>query len=354
VARLSPMERDASFPAAEAARRREPIFLGSTEAVAARYPRLGTLAAQPQQAALAVLPMLAHGEVVGVLRVGFGAPRRFDAAERAFLESLASQAALALERARGYEAEQRARAEASRIGALQEQLAAVVGHDLRTPLTAVSINAATLLRRGGLTPAQATSVGRIAQGTARMAGIIRDLLDFTRLRQGMALSLRPVPADLAELAGVAIQELEAAGAAESISLRAEGDVGILADAGRLTQVLSNLVGNALQHGAGSPVRVAITGSQREVRVDVCNGGPPIPAEVMPHVFEPFRRGDPVHGDPDHRGGSVGLGLYIVSEIVIAHGGRIEVRSTEAEGTCFSVRLPRQPPGFLDSPGARIV
>jgi signal transduction histidine kinase len=297
------------------------------------------------QRALAVLPMLARGQVAGVLRVGFLEPRRFDSAERSFLEALASQAGLALERARGYEAEQRARAEASRVGALQEQLLAVVGHDLRTPLTAISMSASLLLRRGGLAPDQAQGVARIAQGAGRMAGLIRDLLDFSRLRQGLALSLRPEPADLALLAREVVQEHEAAGAAGRVALVATGDLSLQGDPVRLAQVLTNLVGNALQHGAGTPVRLALSGQGDEVLLCVQNGGPPIPPSLLPHVFDPFR-----HGGAGHVAGSVGLGLFIVREIVDAHGGAVEVRSSEAEGTSFAVRFPRRGPAQPDAGG----
>jgi len=340
---LDPMPVGAPLPAADAARLGQPVYLGSPGAQAARYPALAPLASGDRQRALAALPMLARGQLVGVLRVGFLEPRRFDDAERAFLEALASQAGLALERARGYEAEQRARAEASRIGALQEQLMAVVGHDLRTPLTAVTMSAGLLLRRGGLAPGQVEAVARIAQGAGRMAGLIRDLLDFSRLRQGLSLSLRAEPADLVALAREAIQEHEAAGAPRRVSLEAAGDPALHGDAARLAQVLANLVGNALQHGAGSPVRVTVDGRADDLLLRVQNGGPPIPPALLPSIFEPFR------GGGDGAGGSVGLGLFIVREIVRAHGGRIEVRSAEAEGTCFSVRLPRRAPSDPSRP-----
>ncbi|MFL5264941.1 MAG: sensor histidine kinase, partial [Anaeromyxobacteraceae bacterium] len=108
---------------------------------------------------------------------------------------------------------------------------------------------------------------------------------------------------------------------------------------RLAQVLSNLVGNALQHGGGTPVQVALAGGEAEVVVTVHNGGPPVPAELLPEVFEPFRRG----AAPRAEGGSVGLGLFIVREIVRAHGGAVEVHSSADAGTTFTVRLPRGVP-----------
>ncbi len=334
-ARLSPLPATAPLPVAEAARRGQPIFLGSPEAQVRHAPALAELEASRGQRALAVLPMLARGQVVGVLRVGFVEARRFDAAERSFLEALASQAGLALERARGYEAEQRARAEAARVGALQEQLLAVVGHDLRTPLAAITLSAGLLQRRGGLAPPQAEAVARILQGSSRMARLIRDLMDFSRVRQGLGLSLHPARTDLARLAHQAVEEAQAAGAGVPISLACEGDGTIEGDPDRLAQVLANLLGNAVQHGAGTPIHLALLGLPADVVLEVRNGGPPVPPEVLPHVFEPFRRGGGAAP-----AGSVGLGLFIVREIVRAHGGEVTVRSAEEQGTCFTVRLPR--------------
>jgi signal transduction histidine kinase len=335
-ARLDP---GADVPIAEAFRAGQAIYLEDRIALADRYPRLAAGGTSAWQG-LAALPLVVDGRSIGAIGLSFRAPRRLAAFERDDFAWLSQKCAQALDRARSADAERRAREEAIRIGALQEQLLAVVSHDLRTPLTAVSMSAAGLLRRPGLPEDQRPALLRITHGASRMNAIIRDLLDFSRLRQGMGLPLRPERTDLAALARVAIQELEASGATARVELSVEGEVSLEADTGRLTQALSNLVGNALQHGAGSPVRVQVAGLADGVTVSIRNGGPAIPPEVLPHLFEPFRRGAG-RDQAGERAGSVGLGLFIVREILRAHHGSIEVSSSEAEGTCFAARLPRR-------------
>src|SRR6185369_736390 len=173
---------------------------------------------------------------------------------------------------------------------------------------------------------------------ARMSALLRDLLDLDRARHGLGVALDRERVDLGELARRAILEYAQAPDEGQLALAASGDLALEGDPGRLAQVLSNLVGNALQHGEGAPVKIALAGGEGEVVLTVHNGGPPIPAELLPEVFEPFRRGA-AHGT---QRGSVGLGLFIVREIVRAHGGAVEVRSSAGEGTTFTVRLPRGP------------
>jgi signal transduction histidine kinase len=333
---------DAQVPAAEAARTRQPVLLGTREACRARYPGLEALRDRLGQQAVASLPLVVKDELVGVLGFGFPGPRRFGPDDEAYFGALASQCAQALARARGYEAERRARQEAVQVGRLQEQLMAVVGHDLRTPLAAIGAGAAVMFKRGGLPPEQATSLARIASSAVRMGAMIRDLLDFTRARQGLGVVLHREPVSLAEVARRAVLELQEVHPSARLELRANGDDRLDGDPGRLAQVVANLAGNALQHGAGSPVRIEVADRGDAIVLSVHNAGPPIPPEVLPQIFEPFRRG--TGGSPGaERVGSIGLGLFIVREIVAAHGGAVEVRSAAGEGTTFTARFPRGGP-----------
>ena len=144
---------------------------------------------------------------------------------------------------------------------------------------------------------------------------------------------------LDETARAVVEELREASPGRDIALRIDGDTQGTWDAARMAQMLSNLVGNALAHGAqGAPVEVLLNGDARHVTLRVRNEGTPIAASLMPVLFEPFRRGD----DPENHRRGLGLGLYIVREIVTAHGGDIDVQSTVENGTCFTVRLPRSP------------
>lgn len=329
----------APMPVREALRGRAPVWVNSPEQLRQRYPALEPLRARRGEHGFAVVPLVVGERCPGAIGLTFGPEHVPTPAERRFVEALAQLGAQAFDRARLFEAEQEARRQAEQIGRQQEQLMAVVGHDLRTPLSAIALAAATLSRSGELGPEARALVERITSSAARMGALIRDLVDLSRARQGVGVSLRVARVDLGEVVRGALAELAAAPGGQGVSLTVSGDAALDADRDRLAQVVSNLVGNALQHGAGSPVSVTVTGGHADVTLAVSNGGPPIPPEVLPHVFEAFRRGEPYPRGAGGPSGSSGLGLFIVREIVRAHGGTVEVRSG-ADGTVFTVRLPR--------------
>jgi len=224
---------------------------------------------------------------------------------------------------------------------LQQQLMGIVGHDLRTPLNAIAGSAALLARASDLPTSRLRAAQRIVSSAARMSGLVRDLLDYTRLRVSGGFSIAPEATHLGEIGRAVAQEVRSAWRGSVIHLAEEGDLHGRWDPERIEQVLSNLIGNACHHGTcGAPVYVRLSGFGAAVRAEVHNEGPPIPAEVLPHVFEPFRRGA---SDRRDASGGVGLGLFIVRSLVEAHGGTIEVQ-TGAAGTTFAVVLPRSPPG----------
>lgn len=221
---------------------------------------------------------------------------------------------------------------------LQERLVGVVGHDLRTPLAAIQMGIGLLLRRGGLTAEQARTLGRLRASAGRMTGIIRDLLDFSRVRQEGAIPLESRPLDLAEVCRRAVAELQEVHPDRGIALAAPSAIPLVGDAERLLQVASNLVGNALQHSPpGTDVAIRLQETADEAVLEVHNDGAPIPSEILPELFEPFRQAVRTADAT----GSVGLGLFIVRALVRAHGGDVEARSTAADGTTFTVRLPRR-------------
>ena len=255
---------------------------------------------------------------------------------------LAARAAAEAERARAAEEQRRTIAELRRaeedarnIGRLQEQFVAVVGHDLRTPLSVISLGASAILQRGGLSPDQAATLARVTRSTQRMREIINEILDVTRARQGLGIPVVKVRADLAEVCRRAVAELGQVSSDRALSIDVSGDASLQGDPARLLQVVSNLVGNAVQHGSG-PVKIEVEGGATEVVLSVHNQGPRIRPDALPTLFEPFRRGKERDSG---QGGGVGLGLFIVREVVRAHGGEVEVRSDET-GTTFTVRLPR--------------
>jgi two-component system sensor histidine kinase/response regulator len=218
---------------------------------------------------------------------------------------------------------------------LNETFAAVLAHDLRTPLSAILGSAEIVVRTVAADPG-AAAARRIRSSARRMTRMIEELLDFARARVAGGIPLTPRAADLGHILAKVKAEVEAGGTAD-IRIEVEGALDGTWDRDRLAQVLSNLVGNAVRHGeAGAPVRVAVDGTAAErVRIAVHNAGC-IPADVLPVLFEPFRGGRPgAAGDA-----GIGLGLFIVRHIVEGHGGTVEGRSSGADGTTFVVTLPR--------------
>jgi PAS domain S-box-containing protein len=222
--------------------------------------------------------------------------------------------------------------ETQRTARFREHFVGVLGHDLRNPLTAIVTSAQLLLRYGDLPERQSKVVGRVATSADRMARMIDDLLDFARSRLGGGFPIHPQRIDLRTLCEQVVEELEFA-YTRAIPVDAQGDLWGNWDPDRTAQAVSNLVGNAIQH-SGAEVHVRLRGDADTVTLQTHNRGPPIPPEVLPHVFEPGRRGP-------SRAGGLGLGLFIVQQIVLAHGGTIDVKSTAQTGTVFTVRLPRK-------------
>lgn len=240
---------------------------------------------------------------------------------------------------------QAARAEAEHAYAMRERFMAILSHDLRNPLAAITMVAEILSRREGLDPAARGAVQRIRTYADRMVAMIRDLLDYTRTHAGR-IPLAREPTDLGRLAAEIVDEVRASNPGREVVLRAAGDGSGVWDPERIKQVIANLVTNAIQYGLErAPVEVAIEARDGHVELTVHNQGPPIPEEAQSTLFEPFQRGPA--GRPCR---GLGLGLYIVREIVQAHGGGVTVRSSEAEGTRFTVTLPRRSDdGLLDRP-----
>ncbi|MDB5692784.1 MAG: sensor histidine kinase [Alphaproteobacteria bacterium] len=217
---------------------------------------------------------------------------------------------------------------------LREHFIAVLGHDLRNPLAAVEAGT-RILSRMELDPQAASVVGRMQESCRRMGGLIGDLLDFARGRLGgglpMALALHE---DVGERLELVVAELRAVHPGRLIQARLDLRQPIRCDAARLAQLLSNLLANALTHGAADgPVRVAASVAEGALKLCVANGGPRIAPAKRARLFQPFTR-----GEAGTRPEGLGLGLYIASEIARAHGGRLEVESSDKE-TAFTLVMP---------------
>jgi PAS domain S-box-containing protein len=232
--------------------------------------------------------------------------------------------------------QKRAQEQLAQAVVFRERMMGILGHDLRNPLGAVRALATLLLRRHDLPEDAREVVREIGSAGQRMLEMIETLLDFTKGRFNGGLPIAKVPADLHEVCRGVVDELLAAEPFRRIELRAEGDGSGVWDPSRLAQLVSNLVTNALEHGArNAPVRVSVGGDEDEALLVVENEGPPIPPELLDVIFDPFCR-----GAARRDGGGLGLGLYIVRQVVMAHGGTVSVDSGAERGTTFTVRLPR--------------
>lgn len=226
-------------------------------------------------------------------------------------------------------------------------LLGVLGHDLRTPIGVVHMSASYLLRTDTLDGPQTKAVARILTSAERMKVMVTDILDFTQTAFGVPLPISPAPADLRQLTLNIVGEITTLYPGSALEFSCTGPTTGRWDAARVSQLLSNLIGNAVQHGEGSrPVVVRVKGEQDAVTLQVENGGTPIPPEARGTLFSPMRQAAAAQGDRRAGSSGLGLGLYIAREIAVAHGGSIEVASGDAS-TMFSVQLPRRPPAHAD-------
>jgi PAS domain S-box-containing protein len=281
----------------------------------------------------ALVPLLARGRKLGVISLYWH--QRRGAALAADLEvarGVADRAAVAIDNARLFQEAQ----EAVRV---REDVVAIVSHDLRSPLNAINLAATALLKREEVDERTAKTASRIFAASDRASRMIRDLLDFTQARAGGGIPIHLGPLDFHAHVRRILSEVRMAHPERHIALDTHGEGQGQWDADRLAQVVTNLVGNALQHSPpDTPIRVSTRSEASLVHLEVHNQGPPISPELLPTLFEPYRRG-PESGEGR---GSLGLGLFITRQIVLGHGGGVGVRSTLAEGTTFTVRLPRRP------------
>lgn len=224
-------------------------------------------------------------------------------------------------------------ASAVEAGELREQFIAVLGHDLRNPLAAIQAGVGMLQK--GSRPKQEPAILRQMQHSVdRMARLIDNILDFARGRLGGGFSLDRDTVQIEALVRQVVAELTSSHPDQEIVVNCEAGLSVRCDRGRMGQVLSNLIGNALTHGAaGQPVLVSCRAEADKLLLSVANGGEPIPEAARASLFQPF-----VRGRAGTKGEGLGLGLYITAQIAAAHGGTVRVDSSAAE-TRFTVTLP---------------
>lgn len=211
----------------------------------------------------------------------------------------------------------------------RDRFVSILGHDLRNPLSSISVAAEHLLRAQDLPEKHKKTIERISRSSGRMSRMIVDLIEFARAL-GKRMPVKRKAIDFAEVCRGIIDEVQQAHPGVRVEVEASGDVRGEWDPVRLAQAVSNLLTNAVQHGE-PPFRLTVREAGGDVVLEVSNHGLPIAPEAIRNIFEPFSHTTATHG--------LGLGLFIVSEIVAAHGGSIEVRSTDAE-TTFTSRWPK--------------
>jgi CheY-like chemotaxis protein/nitrogen-specific signal transduction histidine kinase len=328
-----------SVPVTDAVRTGELVVCCGLEERDARYPAFR--GRSPRHTHLVAIPLRSGGRVLGALGLSFGHPCPLEPEDKEFFSTLAHQCAQALDRARLL-------AEVQRRAEFERQLIGIVSHDLKNPIGAILMQAQAARLYPGLDERTTQAFRRVCSAAERASRMVHDLLDFTQARLGSGIPLQPREVDLRQVATQVIEEASLAFPHRRVLLLdSPGDMRGRWDADRLAQFISNLVTNAVKYSPEetSPT-VCLYDQGQEVSLEVHNQGPPIPPELLPRLFEPLHRVAPSTGKMDR---SVGLGLYIVHHLVHAHGGRVSVRSSEEEGTTFTVHLPRH--GMATQPSA---
>jgi PAS domain S-box-containing protein len=311
------------------------------------------------------VPLMVGGRVLGAISFVMAESHRvYDDDDLAFARGLADRAALAIENARLFREAERGRAavaaqlaseERRRIEAedqtrFAETFVGMLGHDLRNPLNAI-VMTTRLLRRIAKAPNEVNAVERVSASAHRMSNMVGQLLDLTRSRLAGGITIERHSIDLCGVVSEVVDELRRAYPGRQISWNGGGGIPASVDRDRLAQVVSNLVGNALEHGdPARPVTIGLAPADHWVQLSVHNHGRPVDPDRLPFLFEPFSR-TMIRGE---RSKGLGLGLFITQQIIAAHGGRIEVSSTAEHGTTFTVVLPRSDVGFAATSQQQLV
>ncbi|MDP9279456.1 MAG: sensor histidine kinase [Gemmatimonadota bacterium] len=221
----------------------------------------------------------------------------------------------------------------------KEMFLAILGHDLRTPIGAILTSAKFMLETKELAEPHLTLTTRIVSSITRMNQMVGALLDFTRSRLGGGIPVAPAPMNMGKAVHDVVNEISAGHPDRKIEVNARGALKGQWDCARISQVLTNLIGNALEHGSDrTAVTVDVQGDEKEVTVAVRNRGAAIPEDQLDGIFNAMKRQG--MAGPEGQSANLGLGLYIADQIVHAHKGRIDVESSEDRGTTFTVHLPR--------------
>jgi PAS domain S-box-containing protein len=331
-------------PLSDAVAERRAVILSSRDEFERLYPAAAALGEREGYLAYAAVPVATGERVLGGLSFGFRRPRELSPEERTFLLTLAELASQAFERARAYDAERRARAEAEAANRAKTEFLAVMSHELRTPLNAIAGYAELMAMgiRGPVTPEQAEDLARIQRSQRHLLGLINDVLNFARIEAGrVELHLTDVAVDgaLADLEPLVAPQLMERGLVYRYAA-ADPRLHVRADAEKLRQVLLNVLSNAVKFTPqGGSVTVEAHADGDAVHVRVTDTGIGIPPDRLESIFEPFVQ---LGRNLSSRHEGTGLGLAISRDLARAMGGDLSAASTVGSGSVFTLTLPRSP------------
>jgi signal transduction histidine kinase len=282
--------------------------------------------------------MYPFGKFLGVVAIGSRKLVVYEPARLLIFSSLVERIAAVIDRTRQARAKDELVAKLLHAQQMGERFMGVLAHDLRNPLGSIVTHAA-VLEHGAKTIDTQTIGRRIRESGQRMGRMIEQLLDVSRIRLGGGLALAVRPTDLEELCRRLVEEIEIVHVDRTITIDTTGECGGMWDPDRLSQAVSNLIANAVQHGTtGTPIRVRVDGTAPDVVAFTVENAGAIPEDRLERLFEPFSGSDL----PPRAASGLGLGLYIAREIVRRHGGELTVDTSAATGfTRFDVRLPRR-------------
>jgi PAS domain S-box-containing protein len=317
----------------------EPLFLPRVDSGSIPgygEPHAAPIGERPRTHSLIVLPLRIQGRIIGGMRLSRDlTPDAYTSSDLQFAQELADRAALAIQNARLYK-------QAQEAIALREQFLSIAAHELKTPLTSLLGFTFMLQRRAANNPdlpeRDRQAIRLINEQGERLNKLIRALLDVVRLQAG-TFTLDLQPTDLRTVVRDVVTETQPTLAGHTLTFSdPDTPVPLTGDALRLEQVVRNLLQNAIKYSPrGGPIEVRVWQDETQAMLSVSDRGVGIPADAQPHLFDQFYRASNI--DPRQIAG-LGIGLYVVHEIVQRHGGTIEVHSVEGEGSTFTIRLPR--------------
>ncbi len=324
----------APLPLSEVARTGAALWFETGAEMVARYPALSDSAAPDYGGAFAALPLRLEDRLIGVFSLRFARPRSFAAEDQAMMLTLAQHCAQALERARLYR-------EAQEAIRLRDVFFSIAAHEFKTPLTSLYGQAQLLQRRaereGSLSERDRRSITVVVAQASRLNQMVTAMLDVSRLELGK-LSIERADLDLGALTRRVVEEIQPTLSQHTVVCEGpDGPLPVAGDALRLEQVLQNLIGNAVKYSPfGGLVQVQLARCGSMAWVTVQDHGIGIPAAALPQLFQRFYRAANVD---EQQISGMGIGLYVVKEIVTLHGGSVSVESVEGQGSTFTISLP---------------